>query len=204
MRPNVKKTTAPPEETPRPKATRGKKPRKRKTGAVERARWLLGHLIQMAGLDRREVDERLGLTRGQVSQVLTGRVSLKLEMILLILDEVGMDPVTFFKVLFELPEEGANPFLALLYRKMIESGAVEPAQMILPPEPAPVATDELRRLVREELQDVLGLAEATPSRAERMAAERKKTSPLIGEVVAEVKRRRSAKSETKAETGSGS
>ncbi len=205
MRPAMKKTAASSEASPRPKVTRGKKPRKRKTAEIERARWLLGHLIQMAGLDRRDVDERLGLTRGQVSQLLTGRVSLKLEMILLILDEVGMDPVTFFKVLFELPEEGASPFLALLYRKMIESGAVEPAQMILPPEPAPVAADDLRRLVREELQDVLGLAEATPSRAERMAVERKKTSPLIGEVVAEVKRRRSGKpTEKKLETGSGS
>ncbi len=184
---------APPAESepaPRPKVSRGKKPRKRMKAPVERSLWLLGHLIQMAGLGRREMDERLGLTRGQVSQVLTGRVSLKLEMILLILAEVGMEPVMFFKLLFELPDEGESPFLALLYRKMIESGAMEPEQIILPPEPAPLPADELRRLVREELQDVLALAERTPSRADRLAAERKQSEPLIGGIVEEIKRKR--------------
>lgn len=193
----MKKKENPPAPAPRVKATRGKKPRKRKMAPVERARWLLGHLIQMAGLGRRDVDERLGLTRGQVSQVLTGRVSLKLEMILLILDEVGMEPVLFFKLLFELPDEGDNPFLALLYRKMIESGAMKPEHLILPPEPAPVPADELRRLVREELQDVLALAQRTPSREDRLAEERKKTDPLIGDIVEEIKRKRAAKAPRK-------
>lgn len=151
----------------------------------------------MAGLGRRDVDERLGLTRGQVSQVLTGRVSLKLETVLLILDEVGMEPAMFFKVLFELPEEGDNPFLALLYRKMLESGAIEPEQMIRPPAPVPVPAEELRRLVRQELREVLDLADRTPSREDRLAEERKLTDPLIGEIVAEVKRKRAAKAPRK-------
>ncbi|MEP7013539.1 MAG: hypothetical protein ABJC13_24730 [Acidobacteriota bacterium] len=189
----MKKKESPPEPVLRPKVTRGKKPRKRKMAPVERARWLLGHLIQMAGQGRRDVDERLGLTRGQVSQVLTGRVSLKLEMILLILDEVGMEPAMFFKLLFELPDEGDNPFLALLYRKMLESGAMKPEHLIPPSEPAPIPEDELRRLVREELKDVLALAKRTPSRAKRLAAERKKTEPLIGDIVKKIKRRRAKK-----------
>ncbi len=181
---------AEPEPAPRLRLSRGKKPRKRMKAPVERSLWLLGHLIHMAGLGRREMDERLGLTRGQISQVLTGRVSLKLEMILLILGEVGMDPVTFFKLLFELPDEGDSPFLALLYRKMIESGAIEPEQMVLPPEPAPLPADELRRLVREELRDVLALAERTPSRADRLAAERKESEPLIGDIMEKIQRKR--------------
>ena len=197
----MRKQNPAPEPVPRPKATRGKKPRKRKTAPVERARWLLGHLIQMAGLGRRDVDARLGLTRGQVSQVLTGRVSLKLEMILLILDEVGMEPAMFFKLLFELPDEGDNPFLALLYRKMLESGAMEPRQMILPPEPAPLPADQLRRLVREELVDVLALAERTPSRDERLAEERKLTEPLIGDIVAGIKKKRTPKAPRKKTAG---
>ena len=185
-----KKETSADAAAPRVKIPRGKKPRKRKTAQVDRALWLLGHLIQMAGLGRRDVDERLGLTRGQVSQVLTGRVSLKFEMILLILDEVGMEPAMFFKLLFELPDEGENPFLALLYRKMLESGAIEPKHMILPPEPEPLPADQLRRLVREELKDVLALAEKTPSREERLAEERKRTDPLIGDIVAGIQRKR--------------
>ncbi len=197
----MKKQNPSPEPVPRVKATRGKKPRKRKTAQVERALWLLGHLIQMAGLGRRDVDERLGLTRGQVSQVLTGRVSLKLEMILLILDEIGMEPVMFFKLLFELPDEGDNPFLALLYKKMLESGAMKPEHMILPPEPAPIPADQLRRLVREELKDVLALAERTPSREERLAEERKLTDPLIGDIVAEIKRKRTPKPPRKKAVG---
>ena len=197
----MRKQNPAPDPAPRPKATRGKKPRKRKTAPVERARWLLGHLIQMAGLGRRDVDARLGLTRGQVSQVLTGRVSLKLEMILLILDEVGMEPAMFFKLLFELPDEGDNPFLALLYRKMLESGAIEPRQMILPPEPAPLPADQLRRLVREELVDVLALAERTPSRDERLAEERKLTEPLIGDIVAGIKKKRTPKAPRKKTAG---
>ena len=197
----MKKKEAPPVPAPRTKATRGKKPRKRKMVPVERARWLLGHLIQMAGLGRRDVDERLGLTRGQVSQVLTGRVTLKLEMILLMLDEVGMDPVTFFKLLFELPDENDNSFLSLLYRKMLESGAMKPEHMILPPEPAPIPADELRRLVREELQDVLALAERTPSRADRLAEERKKAEPLIGDILEAIKRKRAPKPQPKKTSG---
>ena len=197
----MRKQNPAPEPVPRPKATRGKKPRKRKTAPVERARWLLGHLIQMAGLGRRDVDARLGLTRGQVSQVLTGRVSLKLEMILLILDEVGMEPAMFFKLLFELPDEGDNPFLALLYRKMLESGAMEPRQMILPPESAPLPADQLRRLVREELVDVLALAERTPSRDERLAEERKLTEPLIGDIVTGIKKKRTPKAPRKKTAG---
>ena len=197
----MRKQNPAPDPAPRPKATRGKKPRKRKTAPVERARWLLGHLIQMAGLGRRDVDARLGLTRGQVSQVLTGRVSLKLEMILLILDEVGMEPAMFFKLLFELPDEGDNPFLALLYRKMLESGAIEPRQMILPPEPAPLPADQLRRLVREELVDVLALAERTPSRDERLAEERKLTEPLIGDIVTGIKKKRTPKAPRKKTAG---
>jgi len=197
----MKKKEAPPAPAPRTKTTRGKKPRKRKMAPVERARWLLGHLIQMAGLGRRDVDERLGLTRGQVSQVLTGRVTLKLEMILLMLDEVGMDPVTFFKLLFELPDENDNSFLSLLYRKMLESGAMKPEHMILPPEPAPIPADELRRLVREELQDVLALAERTPSRADRLAEERKKAEPLIGDILEAIKRKRAPKPQPKKTSG---
>ncbi|MEP7010489.1 MAG: hypothetical protein ABJC13_09225 [Acidobacteriota bacterium] len=189
----MKKKETPSEPAPRAKATRGKKPRKRKMAPVGRARWLLGHLIQMTGLGRRDVDERLGLTRGQVSQLLTGRVSLKLEMILLILDEVGMEPAMFFKLLFELPDEGDNPFLALLYRKMLESGAMKPEHLIPPPEPAPIPADQLRRLVREELQDVLALAQRTPSREDRLAEERKLTEPLIGDIVEEIKRKRAPK-----------
>lgn len=196
----MKKKETPPAPAPRPKATRGKKPRKRKMAPVERARWLLGHLIQMAGLGRRDVDERLGLTRGQVSQVLTGRVSLKLEMILLVLDEVGVEPAMFFKLLFELPDEGDNPFLALLYRKMLENGVMKPEHMIRPPEPAPAPADDLRRLVREELIDVLALAQRTPSREDRLAEERKQTDPLIGDIVAEVKRKRAEKRKKSAET----
>lgn len=196
----MKKKETPPAPAPRPKATRGKKPRKRKMAPVERARWLLGHLIQMAGLGRRDVDERLGLTRGQVSQVLTGRVSLKLEMILLVLDEVGVEPAMFFKLLFELPDEGDNPFLALLYRKMLENGVMKPEHMIRPPEPAPAPADDLRRLVREELIDVLALAKRTPSREDRLAEERKQTDPLIGDIVAEVKRKRAEKRKKSAET----
>ncbi|HEV7670794.1 MAG TPA: hypothetical protein VGS22_19920, partial [Thermoanaerobaculia bacterium] len=116
---------------------------------------------------------------------------------LLILDEVGMDPVLFFKLLFELPDEGDNPFLALLYRKMLESGAMKPEHLIVPPEPAPIPADQLRRLVREELHDVLALAKRTPSREERLAEERKLTDPLIGDIVEEIKRKQAPRSPRK-------
>jgi hypothetical protein len=76
---------------------------------------------------------------------------------------------------------------------MLESGAMKPEHMILPPEPAPIPADELRRLVREELQDVLALAERTPSRADRMAEERKKAEPLIGDILEAIKRKRAPK-----------
>ncbi|HXU46758.1 MAG TPA: helix-turn-helix transcriptional regulator [Thermoanaerobaculia bacterium] len=193
----MKTTKAPLEAPPRPKVPRGKPSRKRKKEPVDRALWLLSHLIPMAGLSRREVDQRLGLTRGQVGQVLTGRTSLRFEMILLILDEVGMEPALFFKLLFELPNEGDNPLLSLLYRKLLEGGAMKPEHFFATPEPAPLPSDELRRLVRQELADVLASAQRTAPSEERLREERSRREPFPGDMVESVPRKRTARAPRK-------
>src|SRR5262245_58447431 len=67
---------------------------------VRRATKLLETVMQAAGLTRKELDQRLGAGPGYVSQVLTGRMELKLRHILAILQVLDVDPSIFFQTLY--------------------------------------------------------------------------------------------------------
>jgi len=58
---------------------------------IRRATKLLATLVQIAGLNRQDLDRLLGQGRGYSSQVLTGRVELKYRHVLAILEVVDVE-----------------------------------------------------------------------------------------------------------------
>src|SRR6185436_14751564 len=67
---------------------------------VRRATKLLETVMQAAGLTRKDLDQRLGAGPGYVSQVLTGRMELKLRHILAVLHALDVEPSLFFQTLY--------------------------------------------------------------------------------------------------------
>ncbi|HXO43211.1 MAG TPA: hypothetical protein VN999_17305 [Thermoanaerobaculia bacterium] len=84
--------------------------------AVERARVILLHLIELSGLSRREVERRLlslgrGMDLGRL--LVSGKLDLKLGHILDILCVIEVYPLEFFRMVWERPRE-RSPLLARL------------------------------------------------------------------------------------------
>lgn len=67
---------------------------------VRRATKLLETVMQAAGLTRKDLDQKLGAGPGYVSQVLTGRMELKLRHIIAILRALEVEPTVFFQTLY--------------------------------------------------------------------------------------------------------
>jgi transcriptional regulator with XRE-family HTH domain len=67
---------------------------------VRRATKLLETVMQAAGLTRKDLDQKLGAGPGYVSQVLTGRMELKLRHVLAILRALEVEPSVFFQTLY--------------------------------------------------------------------------------------------------------
>ncbi|HEV7519146.1 MAG TPA: hypothetical protein VGR07_22885 [Thermoanaerobaculia bacterium] len=127
---------------------------------IRRARKLLETLMTISGLNRQEVDRRLGQGRGYASQVLTGRVELKYRHILAFLEVVDVEPGMFFRVLFpdstEQRQGTAGRMAERLFRQIHRAGYRDR------PEPLPrlpaIDTEELERRIGEAIREVLGHA----------------------------------------------
>src|SRR5262245_18323814 len=96
---------------------------------AEKAIRLLAELVDAFGGSRRHMDKLLGTGRSRTSQVLSGRLDLKFQHILDILEALGIESRAFFEVLYS--EEELSPFpgpLAVVYlQKLRASGAPPPA-----------------------------------------------------------------------------
>lgn len=114
---------------------------------VEQARKLLERIMRAQGHTRLEIDRRIGSFRGYVSQVFTGKLALRLEHIVSILDAMGIEPLDFFELAFprstSSPDERRRTAERLL-------GGIEPAPAAVPP-PAPASLPSMAEL--EELID---------------------------------------------------
>jgi hypothetical protein len=119
---------------------------------IRRATKLLATLVQIAGLNRQDLDRRLGQGRGYSNQLLTGRVELKYRHILAILRGLGLEPRVFFRSLFPEPGEavGGARMLERLFSEIQRSGygsylAAPPAPV---PSPGAIDADELDRRIQ--------------------------------------------------------
>jgi hypothetical protein len=155
---------------------------------IRRARKLLETLVKISGLNRQEVDRRLGQGRGYSSQVLTGRVELKYRHILTFLEVVDVDPGLFFRVLYpDFPELSRTPFpldtaaprqetggrlAERLFRQLhgVRPGdrpqspwpsSTPPISSPEPSTPSSIDPELLERRIREAIREVLGAAPPT-------------------------------------------
>lgn len=121
--------------------------------------------MQAAGLTRKDLDQKLGAGPGYVSQVLTGRMELKLRHILAILRALDVEPSLFFQTLY--PESRPATDQAVMeeflkrFQKLGFGGApsppVPPAASPAPsPAPGPALDpQELERLIQSAVRTAL-------------------------------------------------
>jgi len=121
---------------------------------VRRATKLLETVMQAAGLTRKDLDQRLGAGPGYVSQVLTGRMELKLRHILAILRALDVEPSLFFQTLYpdarpSTDQAVMEEFLKRFQKLGFGTGA--------PPPPPPPVLDpqELERLIQTAVRTAL-------------------------------------------------
>lgn len=76
---------------------------------VQRILSLLKRAIRSSGSSQKEVDRQIGVQPGYLSQVMIGRLDLKLKHLLRVLDAIHVDPAGFFQLAFA--EEGGGPSL---------------------------------------------------------------------------------------------
>jgi transcriptional regulator with XRE-family HTH domain len=131
---------------------------------VKRAAKLLETMMKMAGINRQELDQRMGAGRGYASQVLSGRMELKYRHILGMLEALEVAPATFFGILFP-PAEEARGGPSPMERLLGQLRRIGPAERH---EPAPAASpDDLDRRIRAVVREMLGEPAAAPRRRPR-------------------------------------
>jgi hypothetical protein len=160
-KPKNRKKVAPEVETEAPRR-RGRPRRQdelRQTEArpdeLKRAISLLDELVQMFGGSRRHVDKMLGTGRSRTSQLLSGRLELKFQHILDVLDVLGIESRAFFEVLYGEEEHAPFPApLAVVYRQKLRAMGVPAAlESIAPKLPEPPAIP--RFLTEEEVRQLI-------------------------------------------------
>ncbi|HEV7667413.1 MAG TPA: hypothetical protein VGS22_02735 [Thermoanaerobaculia bacterium] len=156
-------------------------------GEIHRARKLLAALIHLSNKSRQEIDELLDNCRGQTSQLLTGRIAMRYEHILRVLDAIHIPPGDFFRTLFPKPGDrgglAEGPVLARYIDALDEAGVPVPP---LEPQPAPLLIDpaDLERHVRAAMTEALAALDRAPKAEQRAEPEGKAAAPKAKKVPA--------------------
>jgi len=128
---------------------------------VRRATKLLETVMQAAGLTRKDLDQRLGAGPGYVSQVLTGRMELKLRHVLAVLRALDVEPSLFFQTLYPDARPSTDQAVMEEFLKRFQKiGFGAPA----PPPVPPPALDplELERLIQSAVRTALAERQPAP------------------------------------------
>lgn len=125
---------------------------------MQRAISLLDELVQAFGGSRRHVDKLLGTGRSRTSQILSGRLELKFQHILDVLEVLGIESRAFFEVLYGEEEHAPFPApLAVVYRQKLRAmGAPAGLETIAPKVSEPtlpkfLTEEEVRQLIDHRL-----------------------------------------------------
>jgi transcriptional regulator with XRE-family HTH domain len=139
---------------------------------VRRATKLLETVMQAAGLTRKDLDQRLGAGPGYVSQVLTGRMELKLRHILAILRSLDVEPSLFFQTLY--PDARPSTDQAVMEEFLKRFQKLGFAGSPPPPPPPVLDPQELEKLIQSAVRNALaerqqesGEDRSSPSRKTR-------------------------------------
>ena len=119
---------------------------------VRRATKLLETVMQAAGLTRKDLDQKLGAGPGYVSQVLTGRMELKLRHVIAILRALEVDPAVFLQTLYPENRPATDAVVMEEFLRRYQQLGFGPR----PVPPAPVLdTQELGTLIRSAVREAL-------------------------------------------------
>lgn len=134
---------------------------------LERARSLIAALIRLSGQDRQTLDRELGEGRGFTSQILVGRVKLRFEHVLRIIDGLHLEPAVFFALLYPIPpddRERLAQVAAWVERLRLAGFEVERPAPPASPEAKPA---ELAALIRAEVERAFEAREARGRKSNR-------------------------------------
>jgi transcriptional regulator with XRE-family HTH domain len=130
---------------------------------VRRATKLLETVMQAAGLTRKDLDQKLGAGPGYVSQVLTGRMELKMRHILAILRALDIEPSLFFQTLYPEARPSTDQAVMEEFLKRFQRLGF-PAGTPSLPQPGPVLdASELERLIQGAVRAALSEPRAAPT-----------------------------------------
>lgn len=123
---------------------------------VARILSLLKRAIRSSGMSQKEVDRRIGVQPGYLSQVMIGRLDLKLKHLLRALEAIGVDAVGFFELAFP---EGQDAGLSGgdLLRLLPQTNGADSAAARASATELPNGTASLERLVANALAEELRL-----------------------------------------------
>lgn len=111
---------------------------------------LLESMVRVAKVPNREIETQLGYAGGVLYRIFAGRITLKLTMILAILDVLKIEPAKFFQMAFQAEQEDSSAALLRLLREVRK----HPEQPT-PPAPEALSAEELDRRVEETLRRIL-------------------------------------------------
>ncbi len=149
----------PPKRRGRPRRDQELRQAEARPDELRRAISLLDELVEAFGGSRRHVDKMLGTGRSRTSQILSGRLELKFQHILDVLDVLGIETRAFFEVLYGEEEHAPFPApLAVVYRQKLRAmGVPSPLEAAVPKLPeAPaiphfLTEEEVRQLIDHRL-----------------------------------------------------
>jgi transcriptional regulator with XRE-family HTH domain len=122
---------------------------------VQRILSLLRRAIRSSGFSQKEVDRRIGVQPGYLSQVMIGRLDLKLKHLLRALDAIEVEASAFFDLAFT-GQRGAEPTGADLLSLLPAGATGAPASSTAGSLHPSLNPDELEaliaRTVREEIR----------------------------------------------------
>ncbi len=129
---------------------------------------LLETAVRISGRSRSQLERDLGLGKSYLSQLLGGRIELKVRVLFAILKEVGISPLVFCQIaLSPRPEQAPGGAPRSHVEAMLESadrlGYPSPPAAPKPPLPD---EEELERVVRQAVQEALG-ERRRPRKADR-------------------------------------
>jgi hypothetical protein len=126
----------------------------------ERARKVLQTAVRTSGVTQGTIERALGMSKGYLSQIFSGRIELKVWHLEVILEAIEFDPQEFFRMVYPRPgeESDATPmeqFAAYTSRHLAARSAAL-SQAALPP--------ELRAIVQQMVAEELETRSAAPRR----------------------------------------
>lgn len=110
---------------------------------------LLKTLIRFSDTNNREIEKRLGFSGGYLSRLLSGKIEVKMQHILAILDLIDLHPHEFFAMAFPADRKEASPLLRHLQKVMPQLVPTSIAATAFPA-PPPVDLRTLQKTVEEK------------------------------------------------------